>query len=201
MRIILVLAIVFVAWLVWKGFVGNVNYFKQKDQLRYFLNNQFSKFKLDDLPQLFLSGSQDRMLVSNGIYISDGHKSGEGIKSWRKTEHWTKDGRDFSYLEADLISFYAPSEARAFYSSEKGTKTMQFPQEPFKQKEGDGFSYYISATVPKNMNLEGVSPNHPGYASFLIIVKDNLFIGMEELSSSEKSDHKLNVLKQITPPQ
>jgi hypothetical protein len=200
-RTFFILVIIFVALLVLKGIMDNVGYLREKNQINYFLDNQFSKLRFVDIPQFILFDSKDEVLVSNGIYISDGQKSAEGIKDWRRIQHWIKKNKDFSYLDMDLISFYSPKDAWIFYKSEEDSKILELPHEIFKQKEEGSFGYYISESKPKKANLEELSPNYPGYASFLLIVKDNLLIEMDEFSSSENTDHKLAVLKQITPSQ
>ncbi|HEX9916219.1 MAG TPA: hypothetical protein VGB16_00645 [candidate division Zixibacteria bacterium] len=200
-RVFFILVIIFVALLVLKGIMDNVGYLREKNRINYFLDNQFSKLKFVDLPRLLLTNSKDDLLVSNGIYISDRQKSTEGIKDWRRIQHWIKKNKDFSYLEVDLISFYSPKDVWIFYKSEEDSKILELPHEIFKQKEEGSFGYYISESKPKKINLEELSPDYPGYASFLLIVKDNLFIEMDESSSSENTDHKLAVLKQITPSQ
>ena len=198
LRAIFILAIIFVALLILKGLVDNLAYLKKKNEVRYFLDNQFSKLKLEDLPKLSLPDSKENILVSNGIYITRGNKSGEGIKDWRKIEYWIREDKDFSYLDIDLVSFYTPSQAQAFYQSEKETRILQLPHQVFRQKEEGSFAYYISQPKPERISLEGLSPNYPGHASFVIILKGNLFIGINELASFEKSNYKLSVLKKIT---
>ena len=194
LRFIFIFAIIFVALFILKGLVDNLTYLNKENQLKSLLDSQFSGLALDDLPQLSLPNSKEKILVSNGIYVSNQKKSDEGIKDWRKIEYWIKDEKDFSYLDIDLISFYAPEDAQTFYRAEKHTLNLEFLHQFFKQKEGGSFTYYISKAEPKKINLEGPPSDYPGYASFVIISKGSIFIGINELASFEKNNYKLNVL-------
>jgi len=196
LRVILLLAVIAVTGVVLKGVLKNVSYFAKND-LKSFLNNQFSRTRFKELPNPYLPQAKEELLVSNGIYIPTGGKSTQGIKDWRKIQYWIKDGKDFSYLDIDLVWFYDQKDAEAFYLSEKETRMLETPHQAYSQKESGLFGYYFSKPVSKRINLQNIESDYPGYASFVLIFKENMFIGINELTSLERSPYKLDVLKKI----
>ncbi len=196
-RAILVLALVFVALYVLRGLVINLSHLGREADLRAVLDSQFSGLEFEDLPTLHLPNSDEEVLVSNGTYITSGQKSDEGIRDWRKIQYAARDEKGFSRLEIDLVSFYTGDQAWAFYRAQKDVRTLQLPHELFKEKERGSFGYYISEVKIKEIDQKPPVPDHPIYASFLIIVKDSLFIGVDEVTSLEKSDYKLDMLRRM----
>lgn len=196
-RVILILFLIFVALYTLRGLVVNLSHLGREAYLRSFLDNQFSKIKFEDLPIPHLPNSKEEILVSNGTYISSGQKSDEGIRNWRKMQCSIEDAKGFCHLDIDLVSFYASPQAWAFYRSQKDARMLALPHELFKQKEQDSFGYYISEVKLKDTEQKPPGFDFPIYASFLIIVKDSLFIGVDELTSLKKSDYKLDMLRRI----
>jgi len=196
LRVVLILGIVVVVVVVVKGLLENFSFFAKND-LKFFLNREFSKIQFKELPNPYLPQAQEEVLISNGIYLFTGGKSAEGIKDWKRIQYWIKNGKDFSFLDIDLVWLYEQKDAQTFYLSEKETRMLEIPHQAYSQKEEGWFGYYFSKPISKRINLQSVESDYPGYASFLIILKENMFIGINELTSLEKSPYKLDVLKKI----